>query len=246
MPATSASEFQPEPGTVIPELGYSWTDLRKRLEEELRFNPLDMENPPNPLQPKQGKDAPPPQMVWTTRFDVSEKNPEGKNSISLLNAIKAWEKDLPDIVLLVHGGNAHPLQLIQSTGAERAEFLKSRPRFDHTYFDGQRDPAEGWMTAWNAWRYPTFKTGPVVPVTFTFKPPHTLFIDATLQALNDADLIPAGDRTIYEQIVDAVTHQPVSKQAAIKGDDGIFYWDLSTKPKKDPMGLIAGAEKKRR
>lgn len=139
-------------------------------------------------------------------------------------------------VLVVHGGNAHPLQLVQhgSNNNKRAEFLKSRPRFDQSYFDGQRDPAEGWMSAWNAWRYPTFYTGSTTALpNFTFQPTHTLFIDAALQAQNDADLIQAGDRTNYEHIVDTVTHQPLSKQAALKGDDGIFYWDLSAKPRQE-------------
>ena len=137
-------------------------------------------------------------------------------------------------VLLVHGGNSHPLQLVQSNKSQnrRAEFLKSRPRFDASYFDGQRDPAEGWMSAWNAWRYPTFCTGHSASMTiFTFQPPNTLYIDAALQAQNDADLIEAGDRTNYEHIIDAVTHQPLGRQAALKGVDGIFYWDLSAKPK---------------
>ena len=122
-------------------------------------------------------------------------------------------------VLLVHGGNSHPLQLVQSNKSQnrRAEFLKSRPRFDASYFDGQRDPAEGWMSAWNAWRYPTFCTGHSASMTiFTFQPPNTLYIDAALQAQNDADLIEAGDRTNYEHIIDAVTHQPLGRQAALK------------------------------
>ena len=84
------------------------------------------------------------------------------------------------------------------------------------------------MAAWNAWRYPAFHVGPRYALAeFTFKPPHTLFIDASLQAQEDADLITAGDRANYEYIMDAVTHQPLGRQAAIKGADGVFYWDLS-------------------
>ena len=144
-------------------------------------------------------------------------------------------------MLIVHGGQTHPLFLVQQPKAnQRAEFLKARPRFDQTYFDGQRDPAEGWMSSWNAWRYPTFYTGKnsttSIPV-FTFFPSHTLYIDAALQAQNDADLIQAGDRTNYEHIVDAVTHQPLGRQPAMKGDDGIFYWDLSEKPKAQRVQL---------
>ena len=134
----------------------------------------------------------------------------------------------------MHGGHAHPLQLVQANNAksQRADFLKSRPRFDQSYFDGQRDPAEGWMSAWNAWRFPTFYSGPASEkVIFTFQPPHTLHLDAKLQALHDADLIQSGDRVNYEHIIDAVTHQPLGRQAALKGPDGIFYWDLSSSPK---------------
>ena len=40
------------------------------------------------------------------------------------------------------------------------------------------------MTAWNAWRYPTFYIGPKYALAeFTFKPPHTLFVDASLQVM---------------------------------------------------------------
>ena len=144
-------------------------------------------------------------------------------------------------VLCVHGGHAHPLNLVQNSNAksQRADFLKSRPRFDQTYFDGQRDPAEGWISAWNAWRFPTFLTGPTTErPLFTFQPPHTLAIDATLQAQNDADLIQAGDRTNYEHIIDTGTHQPLGRQPALKGVDGIFYWDLSAKPKAEGVRLL--------
>ena len=117
-----------------------------------------------------------------------------------------------------------------------------------SYFDGQRDPAEGWATAWNAWRYPTYYTGPATAIpVFTFRPSHTLYIDAALQAQHDADLIQIGDRTHDENIVDTVTHQPISTQPAMKGPDGIFYWDLSAKPppftKKKPVGLVQGTAK---
>lgn len=88
------------------------------------------------------------------------------------------------------------------------------------------------MSAWNAWRFPTFYSGaPEEKVIFTFQPPHTLNIDARLQAQHDADLIQSGDRTNVEHIIDAVTHQPLGRQAALKGPDGIFYWDLSASPK---------------
>ena len=147
-------------------------------------------------------------------------------------------------MLRVHGGHSHPLRLVQAATVanQRAEFLKSRPRFDVSYFDGQRDPAEGWATAWNAWRYPTYYTGPATAIpVFTFRPSHTLYIDAALQAQHDADLIQIGDRTHDENIVDTVTHQPISTQPAMKGPDGIFYWDPSAKPppftKKKPVGL---------
>jgi hypothetical protein len=120
-----------------------------------------------------------------------------------------------------------------TASSQRVDFLKSRPQFNDSYFDGQRDPAEGWMKAWNAWRYPAFYIGPKYSMNeFTFKPPHTLFIDAALQAQDNADLITSGDRTDFDYIIDAVTHQPIGgRQAAIKGSDGVFYWDLSSRTK---------------
>jgi hypothetical protein len=39
-----------------------------------------------------------------------------------------------------------------------------------------------------------------------------------------------------EWIMDAVTHQPLGKQAAMKGADGVFYWDLNVKQAITPMG----------
>ena len=85
---------QPGKSTIIPELGVSWNDVRKRLEDELRYNPLDMENPPNPIEPKADVPAP---MVWTEGFGKMEGNPDGKNSIALLNSIKKWEMELPNM-----------------------------------------------------------------------------------------------------------------------------------------------------
>ena len=86
---------QPPEGAIIPELGVSWAEIRKRLNDELRYNPLNMENPPNPHTPK--VDAPSP-MVWTEEFDQNdETNPMGQNSIALINAIQKWEKQLPNM-----------------------------------------------------------------------------------------------------------------------------------------------------
>ena len=38
--------------------------------------------------------------------------------------------------------------------------------------------------------------------------------------------------------MDAVTHQPLGKQTAVKGSDGIFYWDLNRKPEVTPGGVM--------
>jgi len=86
---------QPPPGQPIEGLdGQSWNDVKDRLIEELRYDPLDMENPPTQ---KRSVDAPEP-MFWTTAFEKSEaKNPEGRNSTTLLNQIKAWELELPNM-----------------------------------------------------------------------------------------------------------------------------------------------------
>jgi hypothetical protein len=217
----------------LDDLEEPWDKLKDRINCELRLNPLDVENPPNPEKPQIDV---PYAVVWNSYDDdiAGEANPDSKNSISLLQAIKKWEKELPNMVLTVHGGHAHPLHLVSNKGHhnQRAAFLKSRPRFNDTYFDGQRDPAEGWMTAWNAWRFPTFYIGTKYALSeFTFKPPQTLFIDASLQAQEDADLIESGDRANYEFIMDAVTHQPLGRLAALKGSDGVFYWDLSQRAK---------------
>lgn len=92
--AMPADGVQPPEGAIIPELGVSWKEIKKRLNDELRYNPLDMENPPNPLEPKADTPAP---MVWTDGFGKDEGNPEGKNSTSLLNSIKKWEMELPNM-----------------------------------------------------------------------------------------------------------------------------------------------------
>jgi hypothetical protein len=85
------------------------------------------------------------------------------------------------MVLIVFGGQTHPLNLIKAKqlADQRADFLKSRPRFNDSYFDGQRDPAQGWMAAGSAWRYPAFFVSPAQEEgpEFTFTPSHTLFIE---------------------------------------------------------------------
>ena len=130
--------------------------LKKKLLTMLEANPLDYEVPPT----QQQQDMPHP-MYFVPEWDPGnpdESNPTGKNSMYLLQQIKKWEMDLPDMSLLVHGGSQHPLHLIEERGLkeQREDFLRSRPRFNDTYFDGQRDPVEGWMSAANAWRNPAF------------------------------------------------------------------------------------------
>jgi hypothetical protein len=43
----------------------------------------------------------------------------------------------------------------------------------------------------------------------------------------EAVLIDAGDHTVNEWIMDAVTHQPIFRQTAVKGLGSVFYWDLN-------------------
>lgn len=195
--------------------------LKSKLLLELSANALDYENPPTEAI----KEAPHP-MFWVPETDPEhEKNPKGQNSVWLLGAIKGWELDMPSMSLVIHGSSQHPMHLIQDKGLreQRTDFLKSRPRFNDNYFDGQRDPVEGWMAAVNAWRYPAFYVGPHYAMAeFKFSPPHTLFIDAELQAQDDAELIGKMDRVNNEWIMDAVTHQPLGKQAAVKDNDGIL------------------------
>ena len=118
---------------------------------------------------------------------------------------------MPERSIVVHGGSQHPFNLIEKRGIkeQRADFLKSRPRFNDSYFDGQRDPVEGWMASTNAWRLPALYMGPNYHMPeFSCAPPPTLFIDAALQAQDDAELIAATDGPVKgEWIMDAVTHQ---------------------------------------
>ena len=58
------------------------------------------------------------------------------------------------------------------------------------------------------------------------------------QAQDDAELIGKEDRVNNEWIMDAVTHQPLGKQAAMKGNDGVFYWDLNVKQAITPGGVL--------
>ena len=173
--------------------------LKAKLSKVLESNPLDFENPPT----EQEKDKPHP-MCWVPEHnpkEPDEANPLGKNSIALLQQVKRWEMALPDMSLCVHGGSNHPLSLIEERGLkeQKEDFLKSRPRFNDNYFDGQRDPTEGWMAATNAWRNPAFYVGPNYRMPeFSFNPPHTLFIDAALQAQDDSELISAEDRVNNE------------------------------------------------
>lgn len=213
----------------------SWEDMQYRLEVQLRANPLDYEKKPFSEKTTKGlndgktQDGKPKTIMWQMGPQEEEDNPK-QNSDHLLAALKLWSLELPNMALLVHGGASHPWQLLrlQQLADQRADFLKSRPRFNDSYFDGQRDPAHGWMSAGNAWRYPAFYVSPTYnPAEFTFKPSHTLFVDASLQVQEDHELIEKGDRTMNEWVMDAVTHQPIARQAAIKGDDHIFYWDLN-------------------
>ena len=95
------------------------------------------------------------------------------------------------------------------------------------------------MSSWNAWRYPAFYIGPKYSlVDFTFKPPHTLFMDASLQAQQDADLIAPGDRANTDYVMDVVTHQPLCRHEAIKGADNVFYWNLDSRHQSQTVGLV--------
>ena len=107
-------------------------------------------------------------MCWVPEHnpkEPDEANPLGKNSIALLQQVKKWEMDLPDMSLCVHGGSNHPLSLIEERGLkeQKEDFLKSRPRFNDSYFDGQRDPTEGVDGGDNAWRNPAFYVGAQLP-----------------------------------------------------------------------------------
>ena len=81
---------------LLPDDLETWPKLRERLEDELRNIPLDIENPPNPLEGAKADE--PNKMVWTKREDRDmDQNPLNKNSIWLLNSIKKWEMELPNM-----------------------------------------------------------------------------------------------------------------------------------------------------
>ena len=224
------------------DLEESWPDMRLRLEKALRSNALDHEKKPFSgltVSVMDGKttDGRPTSIVWQAAPSEEDGENAKQNSDHVLSALRLWGLELPNMALIVHGGSAHPWQLlrVQQMQDQRRDFLKSRPRFDNSYFDGERDPTQGWMVAGNAWRYPAFYVSPSFsPAEFTFSPSHTLFVDASLQVQEDPELIEHGDRTLNEWIMDAVTHQPIGRQPAIKGHDDIFYWDLNAVS--TPMG----------
>ena len=86
---------QPKPNIKIEGLDESWEELRDRLEEELRHNPLDMDNPP---RREEDGPEPPPQMKWTKEFEIVDGvNPNGKNGITLLLAMRMWQVETPDM-----------------------------------------------------------------------------------------------------------------------------------------------------
>jgi len=61
------------------------------------------------------------------------------------------------------------------------------------------------MSAVKAWRLPAFYVGPNYTSdarVHTFKPSHTLFIDASMQAQDDAELIGKEDRVNNEWFMD--------------------------------------------
>ena len=223
------------------QLNEAWPDMQARLERDLRSNPLDNEVRPfseitggRSLVDRKTSDGKPTTIVWQAAPNPEDEGEATKqNSDHVMASLKHWGLEPPNMALLVYGGSLHPWQLIhiQRMQDQRADFLQSRPRFNDSYFDGQRDPAQGWMAVGNAWRYPAFYTSPAYqPPEFTFRPPHTLFIDAALQVQEDHELMEHGDFTINEWIMDAVTHQPIGRQPAIKGMDDVFYWDLSATP----------------
>ena len=240
------------------DLAEPWHDdnsdyyMKRRLEVQLRSNSLDYEKKPFSQLTNKNVDlgsgkttsGVPMNIIWKEGPAGGEDDEAVKqNSDHLMAALKLWGMELPQMTLVVQAGSSHPWQLIriQQMADQREDFLKSRPQFNDSYlpFKGQRDPTKGWMAAGNAWRYPAFYISPKYnPTEFTFRPPHTLFVDAALQVQEDHELIETGDRTANEWIMDAVTHQPIGRQAAIKGADGVFYWDLDA-PALSSAGVIS-------
>ena len=98
-----------------------WATMQVRLEEQLRLNPLNHEQKPfsekTNVSVVDGKnlDGDPCTMVWLpahepgTGAGVEKK----QNSDHLMACLRKWYLDLPNIVLMVQGGAAHPYSLIQ-------------------------------------------------------------------------------------------------------------------------------------
>ena len=184
---TDLSRPHDEPEPWEDDLLEKGPAMQLRLEVQLRANPLDYEN--KPFSEKTGDGVVDGKTTDGTPVNIKWIPPMGdgntkQNSDHLMMNLKFWDLELPNMVLLVQGGHMHPYALVRGKmlADQRADFLKSRPRFNDSYFDGQRDPAQGWMAAGNAWRYPAFYVSPKYSEPeFTFRPSHTLFIDANLQ-----------------------------------------------------------------
>ena len=218
------------------DLDEEWQQMQARLEAELQQNPLEHEAKPFSARSPgvvDGKNADgiPANVVWVPPFEPGASERPKNRSEHLMDAMRTWGLELPNIVLLVQGGASHPYSLVrgtQSATQDRDNFLRSRPHFDESYFN------ESWMSLGNSassWRYPSF----FLPARHEelrdlhIRPPATLFVDASLQLQSDgeAELIGVGDRSMNEWTMDGVTHQPLGRQPAIKGADGVFYWDLN-------------------
>ena len=100
------------------DLEEQWPDMRARLERALRSNSLDHEKKPFSgisVNVSEGKttDGRPTSIIWQAGpSDEDGENPK-QNSDHIISALKLWALEMPNMALIVHGGSAHPWQLIR-------------------------------------------------------------------------------------------------------------------------------------
>ena len=100
------------------DLNETWQDMKVRLEKSLRCNAMDHEKKPFSgltvtVTDGETTDGRPTSIVWQSAPSEEEIESTKQNSDHMLSALKLSGLDLPNMALLVHGGSAHPWQLIR-------------------------------------------------------------------------------------------------------------------------------------
>lgn len=103
------------------DLEETWPDMRVRLETQLKSNSLDHENKPfsgltaNVGPEGKTTDGRPTTIIWQNGPNPDEdgENPKQNSDHLQLAVLKHWGLEMPTMALIVHGGSAHPWQLIR-------------------------------------------------------------------------------------------------------------------------------------